>query len=172
MDVGAATIKITDITLTVNEYYTKIKTVYNNIAKKINGYIDELDKLIDKLTNATTQAIAWIEMQINKVIKKILDALSFVQAKIDSIIKQVEAWYDKTITKIKISVIKSAMAKIGVSLSNSEAESLSSIIPHPDIKTLIPKINIELEIPDIAGMIETSEIDIDIEKYLKKLPLL
>ena len=170
MDLAAATSKITNIALTVDEYYSKIKSVYNKAANKINTYIDDLQRVINKYLESGSQSITWIEMQISSILKKISDALKVAKDKINSIIKQVEAWYEKNITKIKISVIKGAMAKIGVSLSDTEAEGMSSMIPHPDIKTLIPEINIELEIPDITGMLSTPEIDI--EKYLKKLPLL
>ena len=141
-----------------------------NAANKINTYIDDLQSVINKYLELGSQSIAWIEMQISKILKKITDVLKVVKDKINSIIEQIETWYEKTITKIKISVIKGAMAKIGVSLTDTAAEGMSSMIPHPDIKTLIPEITIELEIPDITGMLSLPEIDI--EKYLKKLPLL
>lgn len=170
MDVSAAAAKIADIVITVNEYVEKIKSIYNKYAEKINGYIDELDRIIEKMVELGSQAIVWVEMQIKKVLKKISDALDSVKTKINDIINQLKDWYEKTIKKIKISIIKGSMAKLGVSLTDSAAEAMSDMIPNPDITSLIPEIKIELQLPDTNL---SADVEIDMSKYkLKKLPLL
>ena len=170
MDVSAAASKIADIVITVNEYVEKIKSIYNKYAEKINSYIDELDRIIEKMVELGSQAIVWVDMQIKKVLKKISDALDSVKTKINDIINQLKDWYEKTIKKIKISIIKGSMAKLGVSLTDSAAEAMSDMIPNPDITSLIPEIKIELQLPDTNL---SAGVELDMSKYkLKKLPLL
>lgn len=170
MDVSAAASKIANIMITVNEYVEKIKSIYNKYAEKINSYIDELDRIIEKMVELGSQAIVWVEMQIKKVLKKISDALDSVKTKINDIINQLKDWYEKTIKKIKISIIKGSMAKLGVSLTDSAAEAMSDMIPNPDITSLIPEIKIELQLPDTNL---SASVELDMSKYrLKKLPLL
>ena len=171
MDVSAATNKISDIVLKINEYYEKIKSIYNNFANKINEYINELEKVLNKLNETSSQSIIWAEMQIKKILKKISDTLIAAKNKINNIIKQVEIWYENTIKKIKISIIKGSMAKIGVSLTDVAAEGMSSIIPHPDVKILIPEIHIDLQLPELAFK-SKSNLDFLNSIELKKLLLL
>lgn len=167
MDIVAATVKIADIVLTINEYKAKIEETYNGYATKINNYIDEFERIVNKWVASGNKAIQWLEMQIKKVFKKITDIIDAATAKINPIFKQIVAWYEKVVKKVKLSVIKNYFAKMGQSISDEAVEPLTSIIPHPSIESLLPTVSFEIQIPDVAANIDYIQ-----EIELKKLPLI
>lgn len=167
MDVSSATSRIEEIVNKLKNFYDKIKEIYNKAARKINTYIDELQKIIDRLIQLGASAIEWIKFQIEKVLKKIIDALDTAQKKIDDIIEQVTKWYNETILNMKIKVIKGVFVKLGTPISDDAAMPLASAIPHPVIESFIPEINIELPLPNLDEL-----LNFDINFELKKLPLL
>ena len=101
MDFSKALTKIADIVIKINEFYEKVKGIYNKYAIKINGWIDELNELFEKIVNAPKQMIVWLEMKLNKLLKKISDAIKSVTDKINDLKKQVGEWYDTTISSTK-----------------------------------------------------------------------
>lgn len=169
MDVSGAAGQIVEVSNKINEYYMTIKKVYNKYADKINSYIDELEPVINKLIESGYNAAKWAEFQLNKIIKKITDALEALKDKIDAVIQQVKVWYDKTINRLKSSIIKSVFAKLGQSLNDDAAASMSSMIPHPPIESLLPEIKIELQLPEVSNYLNYNGID---SINLTKLPLL
>lgn len=170
MDFSAATDKIAAIVVMVYKFKKKIETIYNKFANKINGYIDELEKVLEKIVEFGVKAIVWIEMQIYKILKKITDALDAVKKAIDNVLQQVKDWYNDTVNRFKASLIKSVMAKLGIACTDEQAETMTGMIPHPAVDGLLPEIKIELQLPDInvndLKFLENHEIE------LKKLPIL
>jgi hypothetical protein len=168
MDFSAATDRIAAIVVTVYKFKKKIESIYNKFANKINGYIDELEKVLEKLVELGVKAIAWIEMQIYKILKKITDALDAVKQAINNVLQQVKDWYNDTVNRFKVSIIKSVMAKLGIACSDEQAESMTGMIPHPAVDGLLPEIKIELPLPNVTDVrfLENYKIE------LKKLPIL
>jgi archaellum component FlaC len=175
MDFSKAIAKIADIVIKINNFYKKVKALYNKYAEKINGWIDKLNelfkKLVDAINNAARQAIVWVEMEINKILKKISDAIKVVTDKINDLTKQIGEWYEKTITNIKINVIRVVFAKLGIEADKASIEALASAIPHPSFESLVPEIKIELKIPVTQGAVNIIDIPSE-ELEISKLPLL
>jgi predicted PurR-regulated permease PerM len=172
MDFSKALTKIADIVIKINEFYEKVKGIYNKYAIKINGWIDELNELFEKIVNAPKQMIVWLEMKLNKLLKKISDAIKSVTDKINDLKKQVGEWYDTTISSTKKNVIISVFSKIGQSITDNTAEMFASTIPHPSFDSLVPEIKIELTIPEIPSSI-TDKMQIPLDGInIQKIPLL
>jgi hypothetical protein len=168
MDISPAVTKIADIVTKINEYKTAIEGTYNNYASKINGYIDEISTITEKLNNIGPNAVIWVEIKLKKVLKKISDTVSTLTKKIEALLLQIKTWYDNIISKVKTSVIQSTFAKMGVSLSADAASGMSDLIPSPDVTSLMPEIKIELPLPNITDISLLDNIKLD----LPKLPLL
>lgn len=175
MDFSKAIAKIADIVIKINNFYKKVKELYNKYAEKINGWIDKLNelfkKLVDAINNAARQAIVWVEMEINKILKKISDAIKFLTDKINDLTKQIGEWYEKTITDIKINVIRVTLAKLGIEMDKAGMEALASTIPHPSFESLVPQIKIDLKLPVTQGNVNIIDIPSE-ELEISKLPLL
>lgn len=167
MDFSKAATKIADISLKINAFIDKIKAIYNKYAGIINGYIDEFEKVISNLNKQGAAGIVWVEMKIQVIFKKISDAVNALLAKINNITKQIKTWYNNTIKRVKIDVIKATFIKINQPCSDSMAEAMADSIPHPDVESLIPKIEINMPIPPVSENIDYLK---NIE--LKKIPLL
>ena len=164
MDVSAAGGKIGDITAKIIIFDKKVKDTYNKYAKRINELIDDLEDTLNRLIQATESTIKIIEMKLEKTIKRINDAIDGLMKKINKFIKDLEKWCNDTIDKIKISFIRSVSAKLGIELAKDAAALMSDIIPTPKIE--IPKISIDLRLPNLSDLIKFEEVK------LKKLPLL
>lgn len=163
MDIVATAGKIADITLKVLEFYEKIRKVYNNIASKINKYIHEIENVIN---NILTKSEIWIKTQLKRITTKIQDCVNGLKKRLDDIMKSIETWYDTTITNFKVAFIKAALAKLGQSCTTEEAKAFSSLIPHPELSSLITMPTIDIEIPDVESLMSFPVFDI------KELPLL
>ena len=61
---------------------------------------------------------------------------------------------------IKRSFVKSICAKLGVECDNNTAELLAEAIPHPLIDSLLPKTNLDLQLPDISNLAEIGQVTI------------
>jgi DNA anti-recombination protein RmuC len=166
MDVSASTNKISGITNKTDEYNKNLIKTYNTSAKKINEYIDELETLLNEFNTNGTNSIIWIEIKIQKLVKKIYDAINALTNKINNITKQIEEWYINSIKQSKKSVIKSSMAKMGKNCNSTTAESMSDTIPTPEISSLLPKIKINMVLPEVTDAESIKSIE------LKKLPIL
>lgn len=157
MDFGEATVKIAAIASTVDEYVEKINEIREKYIKKINGYLEDLEHTIN---NAVSRSQKWIDMQVNKTTKRIQDALSSLTKTVQDIINQLKAWYETTISKIKISILRAAFIKINQPLSDEEAALMESAIPHPSIESLLPDFSLHLEISDPAQLMNAGPIEL------------
>lgn len=154
-DFSNAASKIADVVIKVNEFIEKLNKLIDKYVDKINDYIEELENTIN---NNIDKGTKWLEIKSKPILKKIQDSLSSLQQKLDNMIKNLKDWYDTQINSIKTSVIKSSFAKLGVELNNDEVKILADEIPHPDIETLIPKINLEIELPEISTLAKNTQI--------------
>lgn len=157
MDFGEATVKIATIVSTVDEYVEKIYEIRERYIKKINGYLDDLEHTIN---NAVSRSQKWADMQVKKFTKRIQDALSSLTKTIQDIINQLKAWYETTVSKMKISILKAAFIKINQPLSDEEAALMESVIPHPSIESLLPDFSLQLEIPDSMQLMSAGPIEL------------
>ena len=151
-DVSKAVEKIDNIVSTIDRYKTKMEEIRDTYVTKINGYIQDLEDTIngaiDKINNGSASAAIWLEKRVTAIVEKIQRTLDNLKSALDSIIKQVEEWYNETVTNVKVSVATVALGKVGITeeaIINAAAEA----IPHPDIKSLIPDIKIELQLPEL-----------------------
>lgn len=166
MDVSGSTTKLSNISSKINDYKEKISSVYNKYAIVINKYIDEFYEVVNKLKEKCTTAVNWTKMQIKKILKKISDAVKTLKQKISDLMSQITEWYNKTVNSFKISAIKSVKSKMGESCDDKAAEALTSILPSPSVDALLPKINIDLEVPENVDLETAGDLE------LKKLPML
>lgn len=151
-DVSKAVEKIDKIVSTIDVYKTEMERIRDTYVTKINGYIQDLEDTIngaiDKINNGSASAAIWLEKRVAAIVGKIQRTLDNLKTALDSIIKQVEEWYNETVTNVKVSVATVALGKVGITeeaIINAAAEA----IPHPDIKSLIPEIKIELQLPEL-----------------------
>jgi hypothetical protein len=155
MDLSSATIKIAKTVVTVNEYVDKIKALRDKYVKKINGYLEDIENTIN---GALTKSQEWLEMKLKKIIKKIEDCLSALMKKISDIIDQLKTWYDKQIITIKKNIITAACAKVGIDCDETFIAIMQDLIPHPSLDSMLPSINIEIDIPDVSELINIGTV--------------
>ena len=157
MDFSASADKIQEISSKVNEYVDKIEEIKNKYVKKINDFLEELETTINSIV---TKGLQWVEIHVKKILKEINDVLANLHAKINNIINQLKEWYNIQINNIKRAFVKSICAKLGVECDNKTAELLTETIPHPSIDSLLPKTNLDLQLPDISNLAEIGQVTI------------
>ena len=151
---GAAS-KIGDITDTVNTQIDNINRIMNEGIDKINGYLDDLEEVIN---SRAQKSAVWIEKKIKVLTKKINDALENLQQRLDNMITNLGIWYDKQINKAKECIIRSNFAKLGQECSPELAATMASAIPHPDFSSFIPKIDLTIELPALSNLSQMGTI--------------
>ena len=155
MDLSAATIKISNTVVTVYQYIENINTIKNKYINKINGYLEDIENTIN---SALTKSQEWIEMKIKKITKKIYDCIDALLKKINDIINQLRTWYDIQINTIKSNVIMAVFAKLGQDCDKDTAMLFADLIPHPELDSMLPKINIDLELPDVSSLLNIGTV--------------
>lgn len=172
MDTSNALVKIAEIVLKVKEFIDKVKYIVDKFCYKINKYLAELERIInkaiEKINSGLASAQKWLEMKTEPIIKKINDALDGLKKKIDGVIEGIKAWYEKVMLKIKMSVVKATLAKLGQELPDEAVEGMAKAIPHPDIASFLPEFNIELAIPNLSEMFNLGQVQ---EIKIPRLPL-
>lgn len=175
MEVKKATDDIANTQQKAEVFNTKIKNTYNNFAIKINALIDKIEELTNKMVHNSNQNIIWLEIEMNKLLKQLSDLVKTATDKINNMTKQAKEWYNDTVKNIKLTVVKSSVAKTGKEMSETDIEAYADTISHPSADSIIPEIKIELEIPVTQGY-NTDKYDKNNPQHnpinLKKLPLL
>lgn len=127
--------EIIKIVLTVDEYCKKIEEMYNKYVAKINSLVEEAQHAANE---AVAKSQMWVTQKMAKINKSIQDCVDgFNSAIQEKIIKPLEAWYDNTMKKIKISIAKANLAKLGQDMPAEAVEGLANAIPHPALSSLI-----------------------------------
>lgn len=135
--------KVLELAEQANDFIEKMRDISNKYIKKINGYLEEIETLIN---NAATHSAQYINTKLEVIYKKIDGILEAFKEKINGLIEQLNTWYDEQMTKIKISLVKAMQAKLGLELPDSAAKGLADAIPHPAL--VIPEFKIE--VPEIS----------------------
>lgn len=155
--------KIEEITAKVTAFKDKIFEIRDRYVTKINEQIEKLENIINegiaKINAGMASAQAWLEVRMKAITKKIQGYLDALKAKIDSLIAQFKEWYNTTINNIKIRIVIGAFAKLEVYMDAESAQPLADAIPHPDITSMIPEIELQLQLPEL-GQIGVEKISI------------
>ena len=160
MDVSKSAEKIDTTVSKVIEYHDRIIFIRDKYVRKINKKLDELENMINDAIRYANSGSKWLNIKIKKILKDIQDILDKCIERIKEIISQIKEWYNKTMTDIKVSIITAVFAKLGQNISRDQAMPLADAIPHPDIESLLPSINIELNLPDLMNLGEIKEVKI------------
>lgn len=147
--------KLNSISTTAKEYIAKIDEIKEKYVTKINGYITDLENVIN---NAATKSQKWLEMQIKKITKKIQDTIDALTKKLDTIFVQLENWYNDSVLAIKVNTVTSVLAKLGLGLPLKGAEQLADAIPSPPI--VKPEINLEISIPEVSQLVNMGTVSL------------
>lgn len=169
--------KVAEIILKILEFIDKLKRMVTRFIKKINSYIDSLEtfinKGIEKINSGLVNAQKWLEMKIDPIIKKINDAFDRLNKKIKEIIDGLKAWFDKIFNNIKTSIIRACLAKIGQDAGSpiglAMLIGLVTAIPTPDITQYIPKIGLEINLPNFGEIFNLGQVQ---KVSIPKLPLI
>lgn len=149
MDVSVAIDKITELSDTVNEYVAEIEKIKTKGVDKVNGLLEDLENTINDAVNKNPQQV---ETESKKTSKEIEETLSGIIDKIEKLLDDVKKWYNNQLTQIKRSVIKGTFCKLGVECSDEQADGMASIIPNPPIESMLPEINLSLQLPDLTTL--------------------
>lgn len=155
MNFGEAPSKISKIVNTVKTNITNIENIKTNTVDKINGYIDDLEKIINNTDNKSEH---YVEIQKEKKLKEINDGVDGLQNKLTKKINDLSEWYNKQVNNAKKCIIKANFAKLGQTCSDDMAETLASTIPHPEFSSFVPKIDLKLELPNLSNLKNTGYI--------------
>lgn len=154
MDLSEATKKLNDVSDRINEFKEKIDEVKEKYVKKINKVLEDLEHTIN---NAATKGAAWANPRIYKLNKKLQGYIDALNTKISNLVAKLEKWYEDTVNNIKIGIIKSILIKIYGEVDDMMVRSLTGLIPHPPLNSIISIPKIEVELPDINNL-EASDI--------------
>lgn len=155
--------KIEEITAKVTAFKDKIFEIRDRYVTKINEQIEKLENTINegiaKINAGIASAQAWLEVRVKAITKKIQDYLDALKAKIDNLIAQFKEWYNTTINNIKLRIVIGSFAKLEVYIDAESAQPLADAIPNPDIASMIPEIDLQLQLPEL-GHIGVEKISI------------
>ena len=148
---GIPTDKIEEILNTIDTYKGKIEKIRVTYIDKINKKLEKLEEI---LNSALTRSQVWIEMQVKKITKSIQDTIDSMMKKIKAVVDSLQEWANTAFDNVSASLIMSSMSKLGVELSRDAALSMIDMIPLklPSFDSLIPKIELELQIPDLSSL--------------------
>lgn len=150
--------KILELAEQANEFINTMKNTTNNYIDTINGYLCDIEVLIN---SAGVNSAKYIQTKTQAIYDDINETLIAFKQKIDGLISNLKSWYDEQINNIKINIVKAQQAKLGLSISNDVAEKLAAAIPHPqlaipDFKINIPEFsintNVSVSIPRIPNI--------------------
>lgn len=131
--------KILELAEQANEFINTMKHTTNNYIDTINGYLYDIEVLIN---SAGVNSAKYIQVKTQAIYDDINETLIAFKQKIDVLISNLKSWYDEQINNIKINIVKAQQAKLGLSISNDVAEKLAAAIPHPQLSIPEFKINI------------------------------
>lgn len=151
--------KIEEILKTIDTYKSKIEDIRVTYIDKIN---EKLEKLEEVLNSASTRSQVWIEMQVKKITKSIQDTIDSMMKKIKEVVNNLQEWANTAFDNVSASLIISSMSKLGVELTRDAALSMTDMIPLklPSFDSLIPKIELELQIPDLSSLTSMGTISL------------
>lgn len=149
--------KIEEILNTIDTYKGKIDEIKVTYIDKINK---KLEKLEEVLNSAASKSQVWIEMQVKKITKSIQDIIDSMMKKIKKVVDSLQEWANTAFDNVSASLIMSSMSKLGVELTRDAALSMTDMIPLklPSLDSLIPKIELELQLPDLSSLTSVGTI--------------
>lgn len=151
--------KIEEILKTIDTYKGKIEEIRVTYIDNIN---EKLEKLEEVLNSASTRSQVWIEMQVKKITKSIQDIIDSMMKRIKEVVDDLQEWANTAFDNVSASLIMSSMSKLGIELSRDAALSMSDMIPIklPSFDSLIPKIELDLQIPDLSSLTSMGTISL------------
>lgn len=154
MNTTTAQVKIALFVLKVKEIIDKILGFVKKVINWINALIEDLEefigKVIEKIMKGIAIADAFINDKISWVLSKIQIAIDFLKEKIAIFMESIKAWYDKIMNSIKVTMIKAAFIKLGQNPTDEMVNGIAEGIPHPDITSIFPSIEINVQLPEIS----------------------
>lgn len=154
MNTTTAQVKIALFVLKVKEIIDKIMAFVKKVINWINALIEDLEefigKVIEKIMKGIAIADAFINDKISWVLSKIQIAIDFLKEKIAIFMESIKAWYDKIMNSIKVTMIKAAFIKLGQNPTDEMVNGIAETIPHPDITSIFPSIEINVQLPEIS----------------------
>lgn len=163
MNTTTAQVKIALFVLKVIEIVDKIKAIIKKVINRINAVIEDLEefvgKVIEKIMKGLAVADAFINDKISWVLSKIQIAIDFLKEKIAIFMESIKAWYDKIMNGIKTTMIRSAFIKLGQNPTDEMINGIAEGIPHPDITSIFPSIEINVQLPEISTASLTAMVE-------------
>ena len=155
MDLATATTKIADVTEKLDTYKQAIEKIKVDYIVKINTILNDLETVLNK---AAYKGTVWATPKVEKLTKKLQDTIDNLNNKLKTMYEEIERWYNKTVNKIKISVVKGSCAKIGLPTTDDIVNPLAQSIPHPALDTFLSIPPLDIELPDMSNLTNIGKI--------------